>query len=403
MNTAEPLNLDAFMKNVASIVQATPALAPLAYAKAAAIVRAEIRKPENRGRAFELYAISRQIDLLAAQATVYDADPIDAEQIAPWADDPEIATEFDGVVAAFEAAKSDANGEPVSELAHAAEFTHLQRERREQRVRPVQITPASADDASNLFGDTVLVQRGGTPGSGSFRAPNATTGILGGVVAKQEEQIIRWNGNSNGESLPCRVAIGRLLGGANATFPTASDASGNSYSYRPFFHAFWGTGERGQACEVYGDVGRGTQFTVNASNLYVNVGMDAFSATVNVSGAVNYVAGAMYLTGNLGFFAGQSQAPVQRTVYIDELADAQSTTFDVPRFAQDLLPPQSTATNGQTTLSFRDAANNVLYSLLYSVGTIVTPIPIGNDVHMIRLTNTSGGTQGYRLVFRLAL
>ena len=396
-------DLETYMRKLSAIVRETPALAPLAYTRAAGHVRSQIMRPENRGRGLELQAIACKLDQMAAEAIVPETDAIDAEIIAPWADDPsgEIATEFDGVVADFAAAKVGPDGGPASDLAASAQFAHNQAERRREKVTPVQITPDSCGSDGNQLSDTVLVRRGGTQGTGSFVQSG---GVAGPVVAKNETSIIRWDGDEN-ESLPCRVAISRLGGGANATWPLATDGT-NSYSYRPFFHAFWGSGSRGQANEVWGDVGRGVQFTVNASHLYVNVGMDAFTATVAVGASVTYVAGAMYLSGNLGFFSGTSAAPVQRTIYIDELATSATSTQVVPLFAQCLLPPQSTAlatSSGEMKIDFQDIGGNTLYSLQFINGTVAAPIPIGNDVYQIKVTNVAGGTAGYRLVFQLDL
>ncbi len=394
--------LNAYMKKVAAIVREMPALAPLAYTKAAAYVRAQIPKPENRGRNLELEAIACKLDELAAEALIPEADPVDAELISPWSDDPsgEVPTEFDGVVADVAAAKVLPDGTPASDLAAAAQFDHFQAERRYDRVRPVQITPESAGGSSNLFSNTVLVQYGGSPGSGSYVNPG---GVSGPVVAKQEVEIVRWDGNGNQEAMPCRVAISRLDGGANATFPMGPTGAVNTYyNYRPFFHAFWGSGERGQLNEVYGDVGRGVQFTVNCSHLYVNVGMDSFTAQTTIFGTVNYVAGAMYLNGNLGFFAGVSEAPVTRTTYIDQIVNTNTAVIKIPLFAQYLLPPQSTGA-GAMTLDFEDNSGTVIYSLTFVVGSIVSPIPIADDVYQVKVTNNTGGDAGFRLIFQLDL
>lgn len=397
-------SIELYMRKLADIVRETPALAPLAYTRAAAYVRAQIRPGNKNG--LELQAIACKLDEMAAMAIVGEVEPVYGEEISPWSDDPsgEIPTEFDGVIADFSAAKVLPDGNPASDLVQGAQFDRLQRDRREERVRPVQITPASAGNEGNLFSNTVLVKYGGSPGSGQFTGVNSG-GIAGPVKAYQETEIVRWDGDGNQESLPCRVAISRLDGGANATFPSGTDASGvNSLSYRPFFHAFWGSGDRGQANEVYGDVGRGVQFTVNASHIYVNVGMDTFTASVTLLGpTVSYAAGAMYLNGNLGFFAGDSAAPVTRTVYIDQLLGSGTATIKVPLFAQALLPPQATLTSGTTQLDFKDAGGNILYSLLYANGTISSPIPIADDVYQITLTAASGGNSGYRLIFQLDL
>lgn len=396
-------DLNAYMRKVAAIVREMPALAPLAYSRAAAHVRAQVAKPENRNQRLELQAIANKLDELAAEAIIPEADPVDVELISPWADDPsgQIPTEFDGVVADIAESKVLPNGDPASELAADAAFSRFQKARRYEVSKPVQITPESANNDSNLFSNTVLVQYGGTAGSGSF--VNAG-GVAGPVVAKQEVEIVRWDGNGNGEAVPCRVSISRLVGGANATFPTGPTGAVNTYyNYRPFFHAFWGSGERGQVNEVYGDVGRGIQFTVNACHIYVNVGMDPFTAQTSLFGTVNYQPGAMYLNGHLGFFAGVSGAPVTRTTYIDQIAGSATSTIIVPLFAQYLLPPQSTATSGTVQIDFQDNSGTTIYSLNFATGGVISPIPIADDVYQVVLTNNTGADAGFRLVFQLSL
>ena len=394
------LGLDAYMKKVAAIVRATPALAPLAYARAAQHVRSLAMTPTYRGCNLELQAIANRLDELGAMSTVPETDAVDAEVISPWSDDPsgQIPTEFDGVVADFAAAKVDESGEPTSDLAQAAFFDRFQKERARETMTPVQVTPESAANSGNLLSNTVLVRYGGSSGSGSF----TQGGVAGPVVAQQETELIRWDGDGEREAMPCVVAISPLVGGANATYPNSVDpSSGNNYSYRPYFHMFWGSGSRGQANEVYGDIGRGVQFVVHASKVYVNVGMDAFTQTVAVGPSVTYTPGAMYLTGNLGYFGGDPVSPVTRTVYIDQLAS--TTTVVVPLFARTLLPLMTTNTSGSTILDFQDAGGNQLYRVILSSPNTY-PIPLSDDVYQILVNNTSGGGgDNYRLVFQLSL
>lgn len=392
--------LDQYMRKLEGIVREMPSLAPLAYARAAAYVRGLATRPENAKQILDLQAIACRLDQMALEAVVTEVD--DIADYPETTDNPSggIQTEFDGVVEDYETARVDDNGTVSSELAQSAIFNHLQKARKREVALPVQITPESAGDDSNLLSDTVLVRFGGSTGSGSYVGSG---GVSGPVVAKQEAQVIKWDGAEH-EVMPCTIALNRIEGGANATYPTGASGS-STLSYRPFARVVWGSGSRGRANEAFVDVGRGTQFTINANHVYVNVGMDSFTASVTLTGTVTYVAGSMYLSGNLGFFAGQSTAPVTRTRYIDFLAAAGTATVTIPAFAQYLLPPQSTVlgTTGTTQLDFQDVNGNLLYALQFTNGTVVSPIPISNDAYQVVVTNVAGADASYRLVFQLAI
>ncbi len=368
-------------------------LAAVAYTRTANHIRALSRQPQYRAEQLHLGEIAATLDNYAAMAIMPARDETfdDFPIVEGWQDDPPpseggdgLPTEFDGVVADLGAAQFLPDGTPATELAQAAQFEHFQAERRRAVQRPVQIAPESAE--RGLLSNTILVQYGGsTTSSGSYVGNG---GVAGPVASVQEGQVIRWDGNDNGEALPCRVAISRISGGANANFPSAG------FSYRPFFHALWGSGERGQLNEAFGDVGRGVQFTVNASHVNITVGMD-----VPVAGQTP---GAMYLNGSLAFFAGGSQAPVQRTVYVDALNT--NTTFTVPLFATSLLPPQTTVFTGTYTLDFQDVSGNTKYTLgPLAGGGIVYPIPIGQDIYQIKVTTNSGGPISYEFIFQISL
>lgn len=393
--------LDLYLHKVAAAVRERPELAGLAYSRAAAHVRSLATSPKYRGRGFQLQIIAAKLDEYALQVAVPDVDPVEEEIEGTFADDPtgQVMTAFDGVLEDMAEATQHEDGSPGSELYSAARFSQLQKERSRVVANPVQITPENSGDNSNLLGSTVLVQYGGTGGSGSFTA--VTGGFSGAVVAKEEAEVIRWSGESR-DALPCRISISPLIGGSGATYPTGGNGS-NSYSYRPYFRARWGSGERGTAHEVVGDIGRGVQFTVSATNVNVNVGMGAFTPTVAVGPSATYVAGAMYLNANMAFFAGGSAAPVTRTLHVDEIVDDATADLVIPLFAKYLLPVQCTNVTGQSRLDFLDNNSNILYSLLYSNGGLIAPIPISDDAYSVRLTNSSGGTAGYRLVFQLIL
>jgi len=372
-------------------------LATEAYARGANAIRALARQPQYQRQQLEIDQVAAQFDMWAAQSNMPYVDPTfsDFPTVTGYEEDSYdgIPTEQDGVLSDLGESKFLPDGSPATELAADAQYAQLQAARRFAVQKPVQVCPVTAEGA--LLSNTVLVKYGasGSASGGSYTAGGANAG----VAAFQEVEVVKWDGNGNGEALPCRVSISRLTGGQGATFPSGNDGAGNTFVYRPFAHIFWGTGERGQLNEAYCDVGRGIQFTISASHLYVNVGMDA-----PPTGA--FLAGSMYLNGHGAFFAGQSQAPVQRTIYIDALTNASNSTFIVPLFATSLLPPMNSVFVGTYTLDFLDNNGNVISSLgPIAGGGIIEPIPLPDDVYQIKVTNNSGGTQNYRFPFLLSL
>ena len=381
-----PFNLNEFLHKLEAYAKDRPiGLVVRAYANGAMHLRGQAQRCQNSRDRLALQTVAVRLEQIAAQLATPLVDSHYNEEIRTFADyagddmGPGLPTQYDGVVADTAASKLNPDGQPVDNLVAAQQFQQMQTAR-ENLVAPfMQINPASAREGITLFGSQALIQSGGSNSTtGSYVGAN---GSSGGVVAVDRARIINWEGKEN-DTRTVTVSIGPILQGGGATYPNAT-VGGTNASYRPYFRALFGASGQGQPVEVIGDIGLGVQFTIACAFLYVDVGMDPAQA--------GYTPGSMLVSGQMGFFAVGRHAPVQRSVYIDALANAGATqTVTVPRFAAALLPVQVVDTVPSLTMDFRDAAGTTRYSLiLQAPGQLVAPVPLFGDIATIRLTNNS--------------
>lgn len=182
------------------------------------------------------------------------------------------------------------------------------------------------------------------------------------------------------------------------TLPPAFTGPGSSdvRSGRPYGIIEYGSD--GNRTSAKFDVGLGTRFTVVGNYISVLVGMDPVPG--NTLSSQPYVIG-----GSVGVFAAPSLAPVLLTEYADELANGATATFRRPLRAVQILNLVTSATAGASEIAFF-GANGVGFIARLSIpsGTLaLSPIPIPNDVGVITVTNNTGNSANYRLVFQLSL
>ena len=376
-STGPPKDADliTYMRKVAAVVQTTPALAPHAYAKAAARIRAESQKPENRSRAHELHALSRQIDALTAEAIVA------AQGIEPTVD-PQSDEGLDAYApdegGTLEEAEAEAEAAAAAPPAPASPAI-------------ARITPASADAHKTLFGQQAFIQYGASGNAtGSYATEDGA--LSGAVVPTERAQVVRWEGHEV-ETMPCTVFVHPLSTLSSGTFPNRG-ITGTNYSYRTRFRARWGAG-RGQLCEAVGDVGRGIQFTVGASFLYVDVQMEAPYPT--------YLAGSVWLNATMAFFSTTRTSPVYYTHYVDRLSQGSNTTFVIPAFAT-TIAGIFTPTLANFDITVRNAMANVIQTVSNAVSqTVGNAVVLANEAYDMQIVCNAGGTQDLQVVFGLTL
>ncbi len=352
------------MRKLSAIVRETPALAPLAYTRAASHVRSQIMRPENRGRGLELQAIACKLDQMAAEAIVPETDAI--------GDD-----EGEAVV-----------GEDIEDLFASSPPSE------KEYVVPVQITPASASPEATLFGQQVLIQYGASGNSsGSYAASGGA--LSGAVVPVSEAQVCRWEGRIT-ESMPVTVSVNPLTSLSGSDYPPKTGIINKSY--RNFFRVRWGSG-RGQLCKAIGDVGQGVQFTVACSSLYVDIGQEA---PYNVAG---WTAGSVWLNASMAFFSSSRVSKVFRTIYVDRLAQDESVSVIIPEFAT-TLEAINTTTLSNFSIAIKTASlpGRTLVTVSNSATQVLSnAIVLPSEAYLVTVLNNGVATADLSLVFGLSL
>jgi hypothetical protein len=204
------------------------------------------------------------------------------------------------------------------------------------------------------------------------------------------DSVVLWQGSKT-EAQAFSVDVGVVT----------SPAIGTQVSCRPYGIITYGSD--GWQNSYRFDIGQGTRLTGVGNYCSVLVGMDA--------PGFGLPSGQMTLGAGLGTFAATSLAPVTLTSYVEGIRVVPDLNNNVdvvmPVKAKLLLPPQCSDVNTLTQIDFYDIAGNLLYSLQFLSGTIVSPIPLSNDfayVKVTRLSTSSGPVYAtYRLIWQLAL
>jgi len=256
-------------------------------------------------------------------------------------------------------------GGSLGDLDTQAKLARLHRQRLNQAAPFVRTGPPSFGKGTS--GNTVLVTQGQPPTA-----------------------IANWVADDESEATTIMVTLFPTVDFVG-TLPLNMIQTGAPRS-RPFAEIRWGSRATPAVARV--DMAKGCQFPVSASFVAVNVGLDYVnSSTVQ-----------MALGGWLSAFTGQHVTPVKRTIYIDSLAAAGTSTFLVPTFATQLLPPQRTPLSNQFTLDFYDNVNNLIFSVQGGAGTtsfMTAPLDLPDDAYSCTLTNDGASSLTVRIPFAL--
>lgn len=227
-------------------------------------------------------------------------------------------------------------------------------------------------------------------GAGGALVPQGSTSSLA-VYRMPLVQVANWSGD-DAETLPITVTFAQnttqLLG-----TPTAP--------VRPFGIIQFGTRAISVTAEI--DIGSGVQFTVNASAITLQVGIETRSDLVFPSGVTFFAQ--TKLAGMISFHPTTHALPVTRTRYIDEIvAGATTATVSVPLFARSLIFMHGFTATAAYLLTFYDSLAFPVYSYPILANSYpLDPIPLSTDVVAVKVARTDGGAAGNeRLIFGLA-
>jgi hypothetical protein len=160
---------------------------------------------------------------------------------------------------------------------------------------------------------------------------------------------------------------------------------------RGFAVVKWGTRDGTQ--EVMIDVGTGTQLTVNASTIYVDVGI---TDDTNIP---------LRLSASLGYYTGLKDEPNTFTSYIDALDGLSTFVAQRPAYASHVYFQRANLTQAYK-LFFIDSRNTVIYEVDVAAGsTLNGEIKLSNDVKQIDVFNATapGSPDNARLIWGLYL
>lgn len=219
--------------------------------------------------------------------------------------------------------------------------------------------------------------------------PSILQGSLGSTatvaVGGNPAQVALWSGD-DAETTVVGVT---LFPFDNLFMPNTSNPELRPYGIVKF-------GTHGCQATAYVDIGTGAQFSVNASEVSLQVGLDA----VNGVGAANTA----QISGMLSFGTPTRGAPIQRTVYLETVTVSSSKTVAIPAFAKNVTV-QWNDPAATSNLEFFSTKTNIYTTGTLAGGANVPPIPIPGHAGFVQVTLVAalGSTANGVLVFELNL
>lgn len=315
---------------------------------------------------------------------VYQQTELDPDPVMSGGMEAVFLDDYDARLQQIAESRFGPEGQPLDDLTAKAQDQQIQRDAARDLAPPVSINPASA--YHGLLGGQATVYPL-TDGAGNY--------------VQTSTEVARWTGRDT-EACPVSIAldplpanVAPLYTGQTGVIPPPAPPAVNPI-IRPFARIQFGT--RDGLVKVEVDIGSGTQIVVPASNVYVEVGLDAGSNTE------------FRMSSSLAFSTVLRTLPTTRTVYID----AQATDSNPANSFQILRPARAIELVGfervdpaaAYTLYFLGVDNNVsnpLYVRTIAANAILTaPIFLSNDVYYIWVSKTAGaGTSNARVIFGL--
>jgi hypothetical protein len=229
--------------------------------------------------------------------------------------------------------------------------------------------------------------------------PSVLQGTLGGQQAVRvghNAQVALWGG-VDAETLPVTVTFAPVEQITAFTVPVVTAER------RPFGVVKFGT--RGFLTEAVVDICRGCQFTVNASEVSLQVGVESIPGV-----SVN-----MLLSGMLSFYPTTHVAPITRTLYFDDISLAAQPSIFIPAYARGVklatIHP-GTPASPDYTLRFYDSVGTETSDYIYPAIVVGGPawptgfVPIPGDAVAVQVSSTTlippFDDTTFRLIFELA-
>lgn len=267
-----------------------------------------------------------------------------------------------------------------SDIQQLVDYQRLQHARKTDEAAPVNIAPPSVSAHPDpKLGDSA-------------------TCVAGGPT----NEVIRWDGSPD-ESRNAIISFG-MPQRSISTDGTVVAASGAPIT-RAFADITYGARNFTKTVRV--DISKGGSVCVQASVVFVNVGLELSGANT----------GSIILGASMGFGSVDNNLLVTRTVYFDTALTAGSSTAvtQIPAGAKQLLPIQRAVSRTGTTLTavpfcveFFDASGTVVATLfggdtVYSF--MESPMPIPDDAVTFQVTNCGAANSipSMRFIFALKL
>lgn len=271
--------------------------------------------------------------------------------------------------------------EPLSEGIYEDDWNHLLRERAQAAVGPqgqllddfdqeFELRNRAQQDLIDLapFSRTnpISVLKGSLGGQKIFTVEGQVN---------EWHQVAFWSGD-DAETTPVTVTLANQ---GRISVPGMAVVNSVSTDARVTF------GTKGMSAQVIVDMSRGCQFTVSGSEVRVEIRSNA----------------PVIASASLSFRACTHQQPITRTIQIA----TGSLSTAVPAFAKSLTIWRLPVANA-VTVNFLDNNGSTRYSYLLAASAYnLDPLPIGNEISDISVTDTGGGgiSAGSALIFNLAL
>lgn len=320
---------------------------------------------EDGVRGFRPYVEASQKFPTSDQVENDDESELDGQNRTDAAENEPLGDEFEERMKQREEAATDVHGEPVSDITQLAAVQQAQTDEATDAAPFARINPPSSADA-----------------------------LLGGIatlkVGSPNQEVARWTAESQIESCPVTVTFGEA---SQALAPSQRIFVPNVPGLRPFGIVQFGTRNAAIFLEV--DIGTGVQFTIGASAVNLQVGLENSLAANSVGG--------LTLAGQLSFYPVVRSQKITRTRYFDTDGVTVTADFSVPNFAKDVTIIVPFAAAASQIVSFLNSNEKSVYEVELAANTITT-IPLSGEVFTVQVINSDVSVlTSFSAIFGLAL
>lgn len=230
--------------------------------------------------------------------------------------------------------------------------------------------------------------------------PSILKGTIGGqqfvnltvdtILNPPRIQVANWAGDDS-ETLPITVTFAPVQQLGNSV---------NLVDLRPIGIVQFGTRGFSVAAEV--DIGTGTQFTVNASAITLQVTLETDPNVVFPPGTTTIAS--MPLAGMLSCYTTTHALPVTRSKFTISINNGFSADVIVPPFAKNVSIWRADSTLSMRA-DFKNSQGGTVYSRTIAGGAFYDlPIPLSTNITTVTINNTGGGgANSAACIFGLAL